>query len=199
MHYCIAIITEQFPTDDVLMEKLEPFNEEKFYSQFDDEEEMPKNVVYPQFMWDWWQVGGRYNGLLKLKIEKDNEEYGWEFYSKEPRAGRLYRSKLFEECFNKVRSDGTRLLLGSEEDFYGYLGYQDGYIRVDGCKIKDVIDFEQTILNHGWGFIGKDGTVYSRSYWNGRNYIVDEKYEEKVRNAIKNIDDCYVCYVDIHD
>ena len=190
MHYCIAVITDKFPSDEVLEEKLAPFSEDEFYTKYRYAKEIPEDV-YPPFTWDWWQVGGRYHGLLKLKAEDEDEEYNWKFYAKEPRAGRLYRSKMLETNFNDWKN--------REEDVYGYLGLYDSYIRVDGCKIKDVIDFEETILNHGFGFIGKDGQAFSREHWNGHNFIKDDQYEQKVKDAIKDIDDCYVCYIDIHD
>ena len=194
MHYCIAIITEQFPTDDVLEKVLAPFNSESLYENCKEDEDPAE---YPQFTWDWWQVGGRYDGLLKLKIDREDEEYRWDFYAKEPRAGRLYRSKLCENHLNKTDSYGFRYI--REEDYYHYMGMRAGYIRVDGCKVKDVIDFADTISNHGWGFIGRDGTAYSREHWDGKNFVKDEQYEEKVKSAIANVEDCYVCYVDIHD
>ena len=198
MHYCVAVITEQFPTNEILSEKLKPVNEETFYEKFGDNEEIPKDL-YPPIMWDWWQVGGRYHAMLKLKVDKENKEYEWRYYTKEPRSGRLFRSMLFERYFNPYDREGNRLFRDREEDIYGYCGYDDGYLRVDGCRVRDIIDFEETIINKSWGFIGKDGTAYAREFWNGKIFFKDEKYEEKVRSAITDIDDCYVCYVDIHD
>ena len=73
MHYCIAVITDQFPTDETLGQKLAPYDENAFYSQFEDGEEIEEEInkaQRPLFMWDYWQVGGRYGGQLKLKIDK---------------------------------------------------------------------------------------------------------------------------------
>ena len=194
MHYCIIVITEQFPTDDILDQKLRPFSDDTFYGQFPDDEEIPEDAVRPQFTWDWWTVGGRYGGLLKLKIDEADEEYNWMYVAKEPRAGRLFRSDILEQINNK-----KPWFCHDEERAFLYMGSREGYIHVDGCKIKDVIDFEDTVVNHGWGFIGKNGEAYSREYWTGKKYIKDELYEEKVKAAIQNVEDCYVCYVDIHD
>ena len=195
MHYCIAIITEEFPTDDVLRSKLAPYNEEMFYSQFESEDD---EKIYPQFLWDYWIIGGRYGGTLKLKIDEENEEYDWDYFSKVPRSGRLYRSRLLEVWLDPNSRYSSHTLLPREEEVYGYLGSDNGYIRVDGCKVKDCLNFEDTVLNT-WGFIGKDDAAYSRSYWNGKDIIPDEHYEEKVKAAIADVDDCYVCIVDIHD
>lgn len=203
MHFCIAVITDQFPTDDVLGQKLAPYDENAFYSQFEDREEIEEEIdkaQRPLFMWDYWQIGGRYGGQLKLKIDEKDPEYQWRCYIKEPRAGRLYRSKMIETHFNSKDAYGNRLFRNMEEDTYRYLGYDDGYIRVDGCRIRDAIDFENTVID-SFGFIGKDGTVYLREYWDGNDWIEieDEEYEEKVRSAIQGIEDCYACFVDIHD
>ena len=198
MHYCFVVITKEFPTDDVLSKALNPFNEEKFYEKFEDVDEIPAEE-YPVFTWDWWQVGGRYGGNLKLKIDFEDEEYRWQFYAKkdETRAGRLFRSKMCETLDSLQK--GRMLFTPIEDDYRGYLGSRDGYIRVDGCKVKDVIDFEETVINHGFGFIGKDGEIYARESWNGHDFIKDEHYEEKVKEAIKDVQDCYVTYVDCHD
>ena len=194
MHYCIIVITDEFPTNEVLEKKLEPYNESDY---FELEDEGAFNKECPLFMWDWWQVGGRYGGILKLKVDKEDEDYyRWNFYSKEPRAGRLFRSMFIEECQNR-KKDRIHFY---EEDYYWYMGMRDGFLYVDSCRIKDVIDFEDTIVNHGFGFIGVNDEAYVRSYWNGEVFIEDDQYEEKVRKAIKDINpEYYVTYVDIHD
>lgn len=197
MHYSFVVITKDFPTDDVLSEVLQPYNEEAFYEKYEEREgEIPSNER-PVFMWDWWQVGGRYGGRLKLKVDYDDEEYRWKFYAKEPRAGRLFRSNMCEEL-DAARKNNT-FFTPIEDDYRAYLGSIDGYIRVDGCKVKDVIDFEETVIEHSYGFIGKDGEAYAIELWNGHNFVNDEHYKEKVKEAIKDVQDCYVTYVDCHD
>ena len=69
-------------------------------------------------------------------------------------------------------------------------------IEANACPLN--IDFEETVVNHGFGFIGKDGEIFARESCNGHNFIKDEHYEEKVREAIKDVQDCYVTYVDCH-
>lgn len=192
MHYCIAVITKDFPTDKALQEVMEPYYEERYYN---DESEDKKR---PLFLWDCWCVGGRYSGILKLKIDHDDSDsvYRWGFFSKEPRAGRLFRNVLLEDC---IKNKPNRFFV--EEDAYPYLGSRDGYIRADGCRIRDVVDFEDTVVNHGFGFVDLDGTVYVRRYWDGEHWIDDDLYEEKVKAAVtsKNLSDCYATYIDIHE
>lgn len=62
MHYCCMVFTKEFPSQAVLEKVLKPFNSEEVYGQPEE------NIVYPAFTWDWWRVGGRYEGKLKLKV-----------------------------------------------------------------------------------------------------------------------------------
>lgn len=197
MHFCIAVITDEFPTDDVIGKVLEPYYEETFFSKFGyDREEIPEDIERPLFMWDWWQVGGRYGGLLKLKCDIESDEYRWPFYAKQPRAGRLFRSAMLETMGKEAKD---RTFDYPEDKYRNYLGYRDGYILVDGCKISDCIDFVKTVTEHGYAFVDKDGTAFCRSPWNGTTFIDDEQYEDKVRSAAEKLTDGYICYVDIHD
>ncbi len=190
MHHCICVITDEFPSLKVIEEKMEPYNE---YDYDDEKNERPR------ILWDGWQIGGRYCGRIKMKVNREDEKYRWGFYSPEPRAGRLYRSMLTEGCIaaGKMVPIGNELWHFREEDYYPYMGYLDGYLRVDGCAIQDVIDFEETATST-WGFIGKDGEVFTRDYWNGEKWVDDEEYEDKVKAAIADVNDCYITFVDIH-
>ena len=195
MHYAIVIVTEEFPTDEVLEKVLEPYEDEVFYGQFGEDEDIPDTAERPVFTWDWWQVGGRYCGRIKLKIDYEDEEYEWKFYTKKPRAGRLFRSMMLEKI-DKLKASK---FFYAEDEIRPYLGSIDGYIRVDGCKAKDAIDLVDNVVENSWGFIGKDGKAYGNEYWNGKKYEKNEQYEKEVREAMKGISDEYVCYVDIHD
>lgn len=192
MHYCICVITDEFPSLKVIEEKMKPYNE---YDYDDEKDERPR------ILWDGWQIGGRYCGRIKMKVNREDEKYEWGFYNPEPRAGRLYRSMMMEGCIaaGKMVPIGNELWHCREEDYYNYLGYRDGYLRVDGCAVKDVIDFEENATST-WGFIGKDGEVYTRNYWNREQeeWVDDEEYEDKVKAAIADVNDCYITFVDIH-
>lgn len=185
MHYCIMVITKDFPTDEVIEKKMSPY-----YEYALDEEA----AEHPPIQYDGYCIGGRYCGRVKLKVDRNaDDEYEWGFYGREPRAGRLYRSMMFEELNNKKPVHWWH-----EENYHPYLGYWDGYLRVDGAKISDVIDFEELVINHGYGFIGKDDEIFCRQYWNGESFDEDPEYENKVREAIRDVQDCYVTVIDIH-
>lgn len=187
MHYCSIIITKEFPTDNVLEEILRPYNEDDYYSQ--DERQAP-----PTFMWDWWQVGGRYTGQIKLTIDKDDEEYQWCYMAKEPRAGRLFRSSTLEH-FQFLSNKNNSFYF--EEDYFPSMGYRDGFLYVDGGRVKDIQNLEELGC---FNFIDKDGRAFTRSYYDGQgNFIDNADFDKQFMNALKNSQDCYICVVDIHD
>ena len=189
MHYCCFVFTKEFPTDDVLYKVLKPFNSEKFY---ENEEE---NREYPEFMWDWYKVGSRYSGELKLEVRKNDEKYRWEFYENSPRNNRLFRSQLIDtiDKFRKTSRDGWMF---SEENVFSELGYADGYIRVDACPVSDILNREE--LNC-YCFVDKNGNAFSNEWWNGEKYEQREHFTVNFEKAMKDSQDCYLCVVDLHD
>lgn len=184
MHYCCEIVTKEFPTDQVITNILLPFDWES-RNAYDEENQ-------PVFTYDWWQIGGRYSGKLKLRVDKEDKKYDWEYYATVPRAGRLFRSKALETIDSwSVKS----FAIHTEEDLFNELGARDGYIRVDGAPIKDLIDFEKDCAEC-WCLVDVDGKAYARVH-----YEEDPEFEQTVQNifANGNRDDCYVVIVDLHD
>ena len=189
MHYACLVITKEFPTDEVLEKVLSPYNDDVFYSQ---PEESQK---YPPILWDWWQVGGRYNGRFKLTVKKDDEKHRWEYYAKEPRAGRLFRSSLLEKMkslADKARED----FMFTEEDCFWSMGYLDGFIYVDGGAVSEISNLEDVGC---YCCIDADGIAIARSSWNGEHYEEDKHYDEKLKAVIANSKDYYACMIDLHD
>lgn len=114
-------------------------------------------------------------------MERNDEKYKWGYIIKEPRAGRLFRSRKLED--NKKGHS----LLYLEEDNFGYMGAHDGVLYVDGGAIDDMKDIDI----EGYLLIDKDGTVYTRDDYS-------KEYPTIVKNAIENGKGCYICIVDIH-
>lgn len=164
MHFCIAMITKDFPNIQVIDDQL-----------------IDKDISY-----DWFQYGGRYAGKVKLKVDKDNDEYEWEYYAKEHRNGRLFLCMLMDQYkgFN-------------EEDTFPYLGFRDGYLRVDACRVKDCLNLEEA-ATESYSFVYPDGII-RRDEWEGDCLIKNNDYEKDVIDALKNINEGYICIVDVHD
>lgn len=191
MHYCLMLLTNEFPSDSVIEKALEPYNEEKWYDTQEDSVDESKR---PLFTWDYWRVGGRYNGKLKLKYDgnDDSSEYRWMFLAKEPRAGRLFRSFLLETMRTLKKP------IFFEDDFLGSIGARDGFVIVDGGRIADMLNFSDVYLKC-YCAIDPDGNAYAREHWNGNNWIDDPTFEDKVKAVCENRTEGFVVFIDIHD
>ena len=187
MHYKLTLITTEFPTNEVIDAALEPYSGERFWK---DNEENHKE--YPAFLWDWYQVGGRYGGFFKLDIEKTEEEYEWK-YVKE-RNNVVFRSYVYDKLYAVCPPNEQWKI--SEHEFYNHLGYQDGYLRVDGGKIADMMEFDITLTCY---ILDRDGKAYARKSWNGDKWVTDDSFDEKAKAVLADSADCYICTIDIHD
>ena len=185
MHYCLMLFTQDFPKKDDIENIMSKYNDNVVYS--DDEE---KEIEYPQIMYDWYQIGGRYNGSVKLRVDKDNEVYRWKFYEMNPRNGRLFWSRLLSD----MQENKTRFY--NEEDYFRSMGYNEGFLYVDGAKISDVINLEQIEC---YAFIGFDGEAYARSWWNGNDFIPNNDFDERLKAEKEKSKDGYVTIIDYHD
>lgn len=192
MHFSCFLFTEKLPSDEDIDRILKPYNSNDFYEE--NEGKAAGDGAYPVFMWDWWQVGGRYSGLLKLKVDRDAEdEYRWAFYT-EPRAGRLFRSSTLEELLNH-----TKRKWSYDEHYHMlHMGYRDGYLYVDGARIRDLIN-RDTLVDHCYCFVDPDGAAYAYKSWDGDTFVEDENFVEILRKTIEKYPDHYVTVIDIHD
>ena len=180
MHYCVLVFTEKLPNDEEMSRILAPF----------EEKEHEDGTDLPIFEWDWWQIGGRYGGLLKLKMDDS-----FNFYAKESREGRQFISahmrtflKGVPECLQPLRCD----------DALCYMGARDGFIYCDGAKVSALIDFETT---NGFVAIDTDGTAIARESYDRRKkkFIKNENYDAEVSAMKKRNADNFVTIIDIHD
>lgn len=197
MHYCCYLITKQFPSDEVIENVLRPFSDAVVYGDDPDNEE--REIKYPAFMWDWWRVGGRYCGKLKLKCDvgNDDSEYQWGVYTKESRTGRLFRSYTLEEI-KKLNDDAKLRYSFSEEDYFPQMGSRDGFLYVDGGRIADMINMDEQ-ADECYCIVDSDGNAYSREHWNGKDWIRNDSFDEQAKKIIAGSKNSYIVIVDIHD
>lgn len=191
MHYCLMLLTNEFPSDTVIEKALEPYNEEKWYEKY---EKTNDESDRPLFTWDYWQIGGRYNGKLKLKVDfnDDKSEYHWMFMAKEPRAGRLFRSFLLETMSELKKP------IFFEDDYLTSMGAREGYLFVDGGRIADMLNFAEE-YSRCFCAIDSDGSAYAREHLDGNNWINDTEFDDKIKAICENRTDGYVVFIDIHD
>ena len=187
MHYCIQVITKDFPTDEILEAALKPFYEEDFYAKLDKDE----SLLSPPILWDWWQLGGRYGALLKIDVSGENaEKYNLVYYPKEKRSGRLFRSAFLEKA--KLGVDFLADL--SETDALVYMGIRDDIIYADSAPIKDLKKCAD-----GFGLILPTDEVFVRRYWNRREWVENPEFDQIREKALSDYRDCWISVVDIHN
>lgn len=189
MHYCIHLLTEKLPSKEDIEKIMRPFNDYEAF-KYDDTGEL---IEIAPFMWDYWVIGGRYAGRLKLKVHYEAEdEYRWMFYEYEnPRTGRLFHSTLLEEIRKRFKH-----YRNNEEDWFSYLG--DGtFIRVDGAKIAHLVNNLEDL--GCYGFVDVDGTAYSRKQWTGHDWIDNPDFDSQYQEALKKNTEGFLTVLDIHD
>lgn len=185
MHECTLLITEELPNEDMIEKMLATFYEEDFYNRKEKTGE-----PYPTFLYDYYQIGGRYAGMIKLNTSQKNSEYTWECYSENQRNNRLFISSILEKL-NKHNAYWE-----CEEDWYRYMGMCNGYLYVDGAKIKDIINLD-TI--RGCNLVIPTGEACTRTWWNGNTFVDNPLYDETVKTALETYQDYFLTILDIHN
>lgn len=188
MHYCTLLITKELPTNEDIRNILEPYDEEEFYNKL---EENPK-LSYPTFVYDWYQIGGRYSAMIKLKVDYDDDNYEWKYYAKNKKNNRLFISSLL----NTLEESINPKWMYREEDYFNDLGVRDGFIRVDGAKISDIINLKDI---KGYNLLVENGECITRSYYNGNDFIENENYDKQVEEIFEKHKDSFLTILDIHD
>ena len=159
-----------------IAEILQPYNGVEFWENIP--EDMPyEEVEHLPFTWDWYQIGGRYKAQLKLKVDEN---------------GRLFWCSLLSTLQKHITSS----FMYSEEDWFSSLGISDGYIRVDGAKLKDVLNLDDLGC---YIYILPDGSAVARSSWNGNSFIEDKNFDDKYAKALEDNMDGFITVIDIHD
>lgn len=177
MHFCCAVVTKEFPTDAVLSAIMAPYNDDVVYN-------LPEGKR-PVISWDYWRVGGRYNGEIKLNVNDTEEKYGWSFYANKKRSGRQFRSYLLEKMAKYAKPDWAF----QEEDYFCSMGARDGYLLVDGAEICDI----QNLSDIGCFYLLDVNGDASERYKN------EEAFDEKLQRALKAPDAKYLTILDLHD
>ena len=204
MHYCIYLFTKELPNDEQIQNIMYPYYE---YAVEDEDEEAVDPDPKVDIRWDSWDVGGRYGGLLKLKCNKKDDRYKWQFYIDAPRAGRLFRCRFLEKLLNIKKEHGRLMCLHGfysfntiEDNFFNYSGIWEDYVRVDGCKISDLLDSEE-LIDHGYGFVDDVFSKQStRDFWNRKecSFIDNPEYENELKTAFDRNKDNYLTILDLH-
>lgn len=173
MHYCLMLFTKEFPTKEKIDSMMEKYTWDNNHSDDHDE--------YPQFTYDWYEIGGRYNGSIKLKVDLEDEKYRWKFYAREPRNGRLFWCHLLNDMQEHKKP------FYSEGDCFSSMGANDGFLYVDGAWIADTINLMNKIVTLLWPMTEK--------------HIPNNDFEERLKSAKNKAkeENQFVTITDYHD
>lgn len=187
MHYCTLLFTKELPSEEEVSQILAPYSEEDFYDNDDG------LIPYPIIVWDWYQTGGRYSASLKLDTTQDGDTYRWEYFEHNPRNNRLFVSTLLSTLQRWCPDDEKWRF--HEENYFDGLGYRDGYIRVDGAKISDLVNAGDVDC---YQFIDSNGIAHARSSWDREKFVENAHFEEELEQCWKNNADGFVTVLDLH-
>lgn len=169
MHYKGHIITKKLPTNEELSKILEKYREDGT----------------KEFEWDWWQIGGRYCGKIKINFNpNENEE---NYYLFRQRNNKHFISQIL----NEVKENNTYY---EELDYLKYMGLRENILYVDGGYFKDMIDFE---IDNCYVVIDDNGNLYVREHWDGEHWIEYKDFEETVKKI--DLTDKFITIIDFHD
>lgn len=171
MHSCGYIITDKIPTKEEITNIMEPYNEEKH-----------ENL---EFAWDWYQIGGRYGGELKIKFNPDENEDGW--YSFRERNYKYFISGELE----KIKRD---IKYYDELEHLIYMGLREKILYVDGAYYEDIIDFD---ITNTCFVIDSNRKLYSRELWINDSWVTDKQFDEKVKRL--DLNNKFITVIDMHD
>lgn len=181
MHYRFLYFSKELPTREEIREVMAPYN----YDNYDESN-------YQPFYYDYFHIGGRYGGRLKLKVERGDETYQWEFTGR--REGRLFLSSLIKRLM-EVKNIGAPFYI--EDECYDYLGCHDGFLYVDGAPLKDLVNLDELSC---YGYIGVNGELHMREVWNAeeKDFLKIEHFDEDLKLYIQEHMDCFVTVLDVH-
>lgn len=157
MHYCGYIITNKIPTDDEIYNILEPYDENEHEGL--------------EFAWDWFQIGGRYGGRLKIKFNPEENEDKWYGNKNHDRNYKYFISNKLKELKEKLKfHDELANML--------YMGLNENALYVDGAYYEDIYDFD---ITNCCFVIDENEKLYSRELWRNNEFIKDKDFDDKVK------------------
>lgn len=170
MHYKGFLITKELPTENEISNFLKYYNEENKDNN-------------SGFSWDWWCVGGRYAGKLKIHFDPNENEDNW-FCFKDRN-----HKYFIVDGLDKIKEN---VGFYEELDWLNYMGLRDNVLYVDGAYYNDLKDFDITecclILSEDYFNV--------REKWDGENFIENKEFDEQVRGI--DLKDKFITIIDFH-
>lgn len=172
MHYKGHIITKEIPSEENLKNILEKY----YYKDGKDKD---------KFEYDYYIVGGRYGGRIKINFDVDKTEERCFMFQ-----NRNYKY-FISNCLDKMKK---YIPYFEELDYLRYMGLIDDVLYVDGGYYNDTIDFD---ITECFTVIDDDENLYVREYWNGNDWIENEHFDDDVRQI--DLTNKFITIIDFHD
>lgn len=172
MHYKGHLVTKKLPTDDEISKILEKYRED-----LDKEQE---------FAWDWFQIGGRYGGKIKINFNPDDNEDNWCCFR--DRNNKYFISQAINELKEKIKPYYDEL------EWLKYMGLREKVLYVDGAFYKDMINFD---LSDCFVVIDDEENLYVRQQWKNHEWIENKQFDDKVSKI--DLKDKFITIIDFHD
>lgn len=171
MHFKGYIITKEIPTEEKLEKILEPY----YYEN--DKESL--------ISWDWWQIGGRFGGKIKIKFDPNTNEDNW--YCFHDRNHKYFICSMLD----KIKEN---LKFYEELDILQYMGLSEHTLYVDGGYYNDMIDFDITDC---YMVIDDEEKLYLAESWNGTDFKQNDEYEKQLKQI--DLKDKFITIIDFHE
>lgn len=170
MHYKGHLVTDKLPTEDAIRKILGKYSEDE-----------PGIKI---FEYDWYTIGGRYGGKIKIKFNPEENEDN--YYLCQHRNNKYFISSILSEL-------GDNTSNYDELDLLIYMGLNDNVLYVDGGYYEDIINFE---LDNCYVVI-TENDVIPREIWNGDNLVDNENFDKKISKL--SLDGKFITVIDFHD
>lgn len=181
MKYCTWLITEKLPTEEEITNIFSSLIKDK--SAFED---------YFTDISRIYKIGGVFNSLLKLKVDKSDSFYDWENPKIKERNGKMFHNRSLSIVKEVVASEESY----QEENYYEAIGYNQGFLCVDGAKIKDILNLNEA-QQHCELCIDVDKNVIARKGWNNVEWLINEDFDRQLEEILNQRKEMFITVLDL--
>lgn len=183
---------------------------------YNEEQDEAGYLCNPNAKWDWWVIGGRWGGMLRLKsgcpgnsgakswTNRDiPSQEGWCDQARLKDVDLMADQPAYDRAarFWEVYIEGKRLRKGEQKEDFDALYRREYYLEQFGTKeayAHDAVSFPV------WAFVTLDGEWHEKGDmgWFGSNNATKDSrksFSDELCEALANVDpDCYITIVDCH-
>lgn len=218
-HFTVAVIMGEEPTEEKLVEILEPYNEQtedlRYAKLVKDEDDGHEYYSNPNAKWDWWVVGGRWDEAMPVKTGggKNVAQIKDIVLTKEDPEKPEYYARVWDYLTGAVSDEDTpdniKVYYASEKRVFGAeywvnkYGSKEQYIETK--MLEDYIEsIESEALFAPYAFVDKNGKWHEPGTmgWFGMSDATEETYVDYYAEWKKYIESCnpddYIVLLDCH-